>query len=167
MTSPDRPGGAGVSPDAKAELQTGRAPALLGRGMRIAIVCSRFNDVLTRAMLESCYETLGTLKVKDTAEHWVPGTFELPLAAKALAETGTYDAVIALGAVIRGDTPHFDYVAGEGAAGIMRVQLDTGVPIVFGVLTTDTVEQARARLDKGAEFAAAAVEMAQLLRSIG
>ena len=115
----------------------------------------------------SGYEELARLKVNDTDEHWVPGTFELPLVAKAMAETDTYDAVIALGAVIRGDTPHFDYVAGEGAAGIMRAQLETGVPIVFGVLTTDTVEQARARLDKGAEFASAAVEMAQVLRAIG
>ena len=156
-----------TSPDAKSELQSGRGPALSGSGMRIGIVCARFNDVLTRALLESCYETLAQLEVDDTDERWVPGTFELPLAAKAMAETGTYDAVVALGAVIRGDTPHFDYVAGEGAAGIMRAQLDTGVPIVFGVLTTDTVEQARARLDKGAEFAAGAVEMAQLLRSIG
>ena len=166
MTSPDRPG-AGVSPDAKSELQTGRAPALMGRGMRIGIVCARFNDVLTRALLETCYETLGRLNVNDTEEYWVPGTFELPLVAKRLAETGSYDAVIAVGAVIRGDTPHFDYVAGEGAAGIMRAQLETGVPIVFGVLTTDTVEQARVRLDKGGEFAATAVEMAQVLRSIG
>lgn len=156
-----------TSPDAKAELQTGREPVLDGVGLRIGIVCARFNDVLTRALLESCYETLGQLKVNDTDEYWVPGTFELPLVARRLAETGAYDAVIAVGAVIRGDTPHFDYVAGEGAAGIMRAQLDTGVPIVFGVLTTDTVEQARARLDKGAEFAATAVEMAQVLRSIG
>lgn len=156
-----------TSPDAKAELQTGREPVLDGAGLRIGIVCARFNDVLTRALLESCYETLRQLKVNDTDEYWVPGTFELPLVARRLAETGAYDAVIAVGAVIRGDTPHFDYVAGEGAAGIMRAQLDTGVPIVFGVLTTDTVEQARARLDKGAEFAATAVEMAQVLRSIG
>jgi 6,7-dimethyl-8-ribityllumazine synthase len=156
-----------TSPDAKTELQTGRSATLNGRGMRIGIVGARFNDVLTRALLESCYEKLGELKVSDTEEHWVPGTFELPLVAKRMAETSAFDAVIAIGAVIRGDTPHFDYVAGEGAAGIMRAQLETGVPIVFGVLTTDTVEQARARLDKGAEFAAAAVEMAQVLRAIG
>ena len=155
-----------TSPDAKAELQTGRTPTLSGRGMRIGIVCARFNDVLTRALLDRCYEELARLKVPDTDERWVPGSFELPLAAKAMAETGTYDAVIVLGAVIRGDTPHFDYVAGECAAGVMRAQLETGVPIVFGVLTTDTVDQAKARVDKGAEFAAGAVEMAELLRSL-
>lgn len=165
MTSSDRTKGA--SPDAKRELQTGRIPALMGRGMRIAIACARFNDVLTRALLDGCYKELARLKVSDTDEHWVPGAFELPLVAKRLAETGSYDAVITLGAVIRGDTPHFDYVAGEAAAGVMRAQLETGVPIVFGVLTTDTVEQAHERLEKGAEFAAGAVEMAQVLRSIG
>jgi len=156
-----------TSPDAKSELQSGRVPALLGRGMRIGLVCARFNDVLTRALLERCYEELARLKVTETDERWVPGSFELPLAAKAMAETGTYDAVVVLGAVVRGDTPHFDYVAGECAAGVMRAQLETGVPIVFGVLTTDTVEQAKARIDKGAEFAAGAVEMAQVIRSIG
>jgi 6,7-dimethyl-8-ribityllumazine synthase len=155
-----------TTPDAKAELQTGRVPALTGRGMRVGLVCARFNDVLTRALLERCYEELARLKVSDTDERWVPGSFELPLAAKVMAETGTYDAIIVLGAVVRGDTPHFDYVAGECAAGVMRAQLETGVPIVFGVLTTDTVEQAKARVEKGAEFAAGAVEMAQLLRSL-
>jgi 6,7-dimethyl-8-ribityllumazine synthase len=155
-----------TSPDAKSELQTGRCPALNGRGMRVGLVCARFNDVLTRALLERCYEELATLKVTDTDERWVPGSFELPLAAKVMAETGSFDAVVVLGAVVRGDTPHFDYVAGECAAGVMRAQLETGVPIVFGVLTTDTVEQAKARIDKGAEFAAGAVEMAQVLRSI-
>jgi 6,7-dimethyl-8-ribityllumazine synthase len=165
MTSPDLPR-VGESPDAKAELQTGRVPALMGRGMRIGLICARFNDVLTRALLERCYEELARIKVTETEERWVPGSFELPLAAKVMAETGSYDAVIVLGAVVRGDTPHFDFVAGECAAGVMRAQLETGVPIVFGVLTTDTVEQAKARIDKGAEFAAGAVEMAQVLRSL-
>ncbi|MEA3054724.1 MAG: 6,7-dimethyl-8-ribityllumazine synthase [Actinomycetota bacterium] len=155
-----------TSPDAKSELQTGRVPALMGRGMRVGLVCARFNDVLTRALLERCYEELARIKVTDTDERWVPGAFELPLAAKAMADTGSYDAVIVLGAVVRGDTPHFDYVAGECAAGVMRAQLESGVPIVFGVLTTDTVEQAKARIDKGAEFADGAVEMAQVLRSL-
>jgi 6,7-dimethyl-8-ribityllumazine synthase len=155
-----------TSPDAKSELQTGRAPTLMGRGMRIGLVCARFNDVLTRALLERCYEELARLEVADTDERWVPGSFELPLAAKAMAETGAHDAIVVLGAVVRGDTPHFDYVAGECAAGVMRAQLETGVPIVFGVLTTDTVEQAKARIDKGAEFAAGAVEMVQVLRSL-
>jgi 6,7-dimethyl-8-ribityllumazine synthase len=103
--------------------------------------------------------------------HWVPGAFEIPLVAQRLAMSGVCDAVICLGAVIRGDTPHFDYVAGECAAGIMRVSLDTGVPIVFGVLTTDDLDQALARCggavgNKGEESAATAVEMVDLLRKI-
>jgi len=156
-----------TSPDAKTELQTGRAPQLDGTGLRVAIAVARFNDVLTGALLDECRKHLDGLGVGDIQEEWVPGAFELPLIAKRFAATGRFDAVIAIGAVVRGDTPHFDYVAGECAAGVMRAQLETGVPIVFGVLTTDTVEQARERLDKGAEFAAAAVEMATLLRSIG
>lgn len=156
-----------TSPDAKSDLQTGRAVELDGSGLCVGIVCARFNDVLTRALLDSCYEMLAELGVSRTTEYWVPGAFELPLVAKRLAETGECDALITIGAVVRGDTPHFDYVAGEAAAGVMRAQLETGVPIVFGVLTTDTVDQATARLDKGAEFASAAVEMAQVLRSIG
>jgi len=156
-----------TSPDAKDELQTGRAPELDGTGLRVAVVVARFNDVLTGALLERCRKHLDGHGVTEIREDWVPGAFELPLAAKRLAATGRYDAVVAIGAVVRGDTPHFDYVAGECAAGVMRAQLETGVPIVFGVLTTDTVAQAQERLDKGAEFADAAVEMAQLLRSIG
>jgi 6,7-dimethyl-8-ribityllumazine synthase len=101
----------------------------------------------------------------------VPGAYELPLVAKKLAESGRHDAVIAIGSVIRGDTPHFEYVAGECAAGLTRASLDTGVPIVFGVLTVDTVEQAEARAggslgNKGDEFAATAIEMAALMRSL-
>jgi 6,7-dimethyl-8-ribityllumazine synthase len=156
-----------TSPDAKADLQTGRAPQLDGSGMRVAVVVARFNDVLTGALLDTCRKELDGLGVSEIREEWVPGAFELPLAAKQLAGSGGFDAVVAIGAVVRGDTPHFDYVAGECATGLMRAQLETGVPIVFGVLTTDTVEQARERLEKGAEFADAAVEMAQLLRSIG
>jgi 6,7-dimethyl-8-ribityllumazine synthase len=156
-----------TSPDAKDELQSGRAPTLDGTDLRVAVVVARFNDVLTGALLDTCRKRLDGLGVGDIGEEWVPGAFELPLAAKKLAASGRFDAVVAIGAVVRGDTPHFDYVAGESAAGLMRAQLETGVPIVFGVLTTDTVAQARERLDKGAEFADAAVEMAQLLRSIG
>jgi 6,7-dimethyl-8-ribityllumazine synthase len=155
-----------TSPDAKGELQTGRAVELDGSGLRIAVVVARFNDVLTGALLDTCRKHLEELGVAEVREEWVPGAFELPLAAKKFAGVGRWDAVIAIGAVVRGDTPHFDYVAGECAAGVMRAQLETGRPIVFGVLTTDTVEQAQERLDKGAEFAAAAVEMATLLRAI-
>ena len=102
----------------------------------------------------------------------VPGAFELPVAVKRMAATGRYGAVVALGCVIRGDTPHFDYVAGEAAAGLTRAQLDTGVPCIFGVLTVDTVEQAleraaTSRMDKGGESMDVAIEMANLLRQVG
>ena len=114
---------------------------------------------------------MGNAGLADVPVYWVPGAFEIPLVAQRLAASGTCDAVICLGAVIRGDTPHFDYVAGECAAGIARVALDTGVPVVFGVLTTDDLEQALARCggpvgNKGAESAATAVEMVDLLRKI-
>ena len=164
-----------TSPDAKAELQTGRAAELDGTGLRIAIACGRFNDVITDRLLAGCRAGLTGLGVKDRdiTEVWAPGAFELPLVAKRIAETRRHDAVITLGAVIRGGTPHFDYVAGECAAGVMRAGLATGVPIVFGVLTTDTVEQAMERSvedlseNKGHDAALTAVEMAQLLRSVG
>ena len=162
-----------TSPDAKAELQTGRAPTLDGTGLRIGIACARFNDVITNRLLAGCRAGLDALSVGDITEVWVPGAFELPLTAKRMAETHRYDAIVTLGAVIRGGTPHFDYVAGECAAGVMRASLSTGVPIVFGVLTTDTVEQAMERSvealseNKGHDTALTAVEMAQLLRSIG
>jgi 6,7-dimethyl-8-ribityllumazine synthase len=164
-----------TSPDAKAELQTGVAPKLDGTGLRIGIACARFNDVITNRLLAGCRAGLTALQVRDDhiTEVWVPGAFELPLAAKRMAETRHYEAIITLGAVIRGGTPHFDYVAGECAAGVMRASLSTGVPIVFGVLTTDTVEQAMERSvdelseNKGHDTALTAVEMAQLLRSIG
>ena len=139
------------------------------RGLRVATVVARFNQHVTQLLEDGVVATLAAHGVAgdDAPVFRVPGAFELPVVAKRLAESGRWDAVICIGAVIRGDTPHFDYVAGECAAGTMRAQLDTGVPVVFGVLTTDTVEQARERLDKGAEFAATAVEMVQLLRDIG
>lgn len=157
-----------TSPDAKRDLQTGRTPALDGTGLRIAIACGRFNDVITDLLLAGCRDRLVELGVKDddVTEVWTPGSFELPLVAKRLAETGRYDAVVTLGAVIRGDTAHFDIVAGECAAGVLRAQLETGVPIVFGVLTTNTPEQAFERAGNGRDDADAAVEMAQLLRSL-
>lgn len=147
-------------------------PTLNGHGRRVAIVCGRFNDRITRRLLEGARERLGAVGVaeRDVAVVWVPGAFELPVTAKALAETGRWDAVIALGCVIRGETAHFDYVAGECAAGIQRAQLDTGIPIVFGVLTTENLEQALARSggdeDKGREAAEVAIEMAGLLSEI-
>ena len=155
-----------TSSDQRSRTQTGAKPELDGTGLRVGVACGRFNDVITLGLLDSCRKRLAELGVADAdvTEVWVPGAFELPLAAKALART--HDAVITLGAVIRGDTPHFDYVAGESASGCTRVGLDTGVPVVFGVLTTDTVEQAEERMVNGIEYAETAVEMASLLRSL-
>jgi 6,7-dimethyl-8-ribityllumazine synthase len=150
--------------------------ALDASGMRIAVVAGRFNDHITKPLLEGALATLGKAGLDDVPVHWVPGAFEIPLTALRLAASGRLDAVICLGAVIRGDTPHFDYVAGECAAGIMRVSLDTGVPVVFGVLTTDDLDQALARsggaahhgvaVNKGVESAVTAIEMVDLLRSL-
>jgi 6,7-dimethyl-8-ribityllumazine synthase len=162
-----------MSSDIQDQLSTGRKPDLDGHGLRIAIACGRFNDVITDRLLHGASRRLHELNVASglVDEVWAPGAFELPLVAKALAESGRYDAVITLGAVIRGGTPHFEYVAGECAAGVLRVALDTGVPVVFGVLTVDTVEQAEERSvdgpgNKGAEAAETAVEMATILRTI-
>jgi 6,7-dimethyl-8-ribityllumazine synthase len=162
-----------MSSDVQDQLSTGRKPELDGHGLRIAIACSRFNDVITDRLLSGASRRLDELNVASglVDEVWAPGAFELPLVAKALAESGRYDAVITLGAVVRGGTPHFEYVAGECAAGVLRVGLDTGVPVVFGVLTVDTVEQAAERSvdgagNKGAEAAETAVEMATILRTI-
>ena len=145
-----------------------------GSGLRIGIVAARFNDAVVGQMLDGTRARLLALGVadEDISLAWVAGAFEIPLAARAMATSGDVDAVVCLGCVIRGETPHFDYVAGEAAAGIMRAGHDTGVPVVFGVLTTDTVEQAMERADvdrgdKGADCADAAVEMARLLGAIG
>jgi 6,7-dimethyl-8-ribityllumazine synthase len=143
-------------------------------GMRLAIVAGRFNADITKLLLDGAQHELADLGLERDSVPvvWVPGAFEIPLVAKQLVESGELDAVICLGAVIRGDTPHFDFVAGECAAGISRVALDTGVPIAFGVLTTDDVDQALARAggtegNKGAEAAATAVEIVDLLRQLG
>lgn len=141
-----------------------------GRGRRFAIVAARFNEVITAKLLTGAVDCLGSHDVDgdDLDVAWVPGAFELPMVARALAGAGTYDAVICLGAVIRGETPHFDLVAGQAAEGIRRVAEDTGVPVIFGVLTTDTLEQAVERAggahgNKGWDAAMAALEMASLL----
>lgn len=146
---------------------------LRGDGLRIAIACSRFNDFITERLLSGAHDGLARHGVDAASVDvaWVPGAFELPLAAKRLAETGDYDAVICLGAVIRGATGHYEHVAGQCAAGIQRAQLDTGVPVIFGVLTTDTVEQAIERAgakagNKGFEAAMAAIETADVMRQI-
>lgn len=144
-----------------------------GAGLRIGIVCGRFNDLITERLLSGAQRTLRRHGVADddVTVVWVPGAFEVPVAARALAASGTVDAVITLGAVIRGATGHYDFVAGECASGVQRAALDTGIPVIFGVLTTDTIEQAIERAgtkagNKGEESAAAAIEMANLLRSI-
>jgi 6,7-dimethyl-8-ribityllumazine synthase len=137
---------------------------------RVAVVCAKFNGAVTARLLDGALSGLKDhgvpLEAVDVA--WVPGAVELPLAASRLLWSGDYDAVIALGAVIRGDTAHFDFVAGECAAGLQRVALDTGVPVVFGVLTTDTIAQAQERAgpgqsNKGYEAAVTALEMVSLL----
>jgi 6,7-dimethyl-8-ribityllumazine synthase len=137
---------------------------------RVALVCAKFNGAITERLLEGALSGLSDSGVSlDTVDvAWVPGAVELPLAASRLLWSGGYDAVIALGAVIRGDTAHFDFVAGECAAGLQRVALDTGVPVIFGVLTTDTVAQALERAgpgqtNKGYEAAVTALEMVGLL----
>ncbi len=141
--------------------------------MRLAIVAGRFNDHVTAPLLDGALRTLADhgLDRDDVAVYWVPGAFEIPLLAKRLARSGQLDAVICLGAVIRGDTAHFEYVAGPCAAGIAQAALDTGVPIAFGVLTTNDEQQALDRAggaegNKGAEAATTAVEMVALLRTI-
>ena len=145
-----------------------------GRGLRIGLACALFNGGITSRLLDGALEGLVAASVDraDTTVAWVPGAFELPLAAQRLATAGGVDAVACLGAVIRGDTAHFDFVAGQCAAGLARVALDTGVPVVFGVLTTENVDQAleRARPDetnKGREAALSAVQMAAMLRELG
>ncbi len=144
-----------------------------GSGLRIGVVCARFNDFITERLLSGAERTLRRHGVADSdvTVVWVPGAFEVPVAARALAASGTVDAVITLGAVIRGATGHYDVVAGQCAAGVQRASLDTGVPVIFGVLTVDTIEQAIERAgtkagNKGEESAAGAIEMANLMRTI-
>lgn len=147
--------------------------ALTGQGLRFAIAVSRFNELITSKLLAAATDALVRHGVadRDIDAAWVPGAFELPLAAQKLAESGRYAGVIALGCVIRGATAHFDYVAGEAAKGLGQVALKTGVPVSFGVLTTDTIEQALERAgtkagNKGWDAAMTALEMANLLRSV-
>jgi 6,7-dimethyl-8-ribityllumazine synthase len=144
-----------------------------GSELSIAIVVARFNDAITRQLLAGAQDGLLRHGVdeRDIDVVWVPGSFEIPLMAKHVASTGRYQAVICLGAVIRGETAHYEHVSNQVSGGIARVGLDTGVPTIFGVLTTDTVEQAlnRAGLksgNKGYEAAVAAIEMANLTRSL-
>lgn len=147
---------------------------LSAKGFRFAIVVSRWNDELTSRLAEGAVESLTSVGAsEDSIEIFhVPGSFELPLACLKTAESGDFDAVIALGVVIRGDTPHFDYVAGQTASGIMQASMQTGVPVLFGVITADNIEQAEKRSgkkadNKGYEAALSAVEMVNLFRKIG
>ena len=146
---------------------------LIGTGLNIAIAASRFNDLVTSRLIDGAKDALMRHDVSGSAieVYWVPGAWELPLIAKELALSGKYDAIIALGAVIRGDTPHFDYVAAEASKGLAAAGLESRVPVLFGVLTCDTLDQALIRAgskagNKGADCALGAIEMANLLRNI-
>ena len=139
-------------------------------GLRFALVASRFNQLVSTRLLEACHETLLERGAREEDVHvaWVPGAFEIPLAARVLAETGRYHAIAALGVVVRGGTPHFDYVCNGVTDGVREVMRDTGLPVAFGILTTDDLDQALARAggeqgNKGRDAALAAVEMARLL----
>lgn len=155
------------------EIGTAEAIGQPGKDMTIAVVASRFNRFIVDQLVEGAHDALQRQGVGKSSQVlvWVPGAFELPLLADQLAASGRYDAVIALGAVIRGGTPHFDYVAGECARGITRVSLDHGVPVTFGVLTTDTIEQALERAgtgegNKGFDVAMTAIEMVQTMQAV-
>lgn len=143
------------------------------RGARFALVCSRFNSFIVDALEAGAVDTLIRHGAKDSDIHIVkaPGAYELPLAVQKVAATGRYDAIIALGAVIRGSTPHFDHVAGECVKGLSSVSLQHGIPVAFGVLTVDTIEQAIERAgtkagNKGAEAALSSIEMVNLIREL-
>lgn len=146
--------------------------SVVGTDLKIGIVVSRFNDFITKNLLDGALGTLeshGVVK-EDIDVAWVPGAFEIPLIAKKMAEQ-SYDAVITLGVVIRGATPHFDYVCNEAAKGVSQASLQTEKPIIFGILTTDTIEQAVERAgttggNKGADAAVAAIEMANLMKGL-
>jgi 6,7-dimethyl-8-ribityllumazine synthase len=145
----------------------------LGKNMSIAVVAGRFNRFIVDQLLAGATDALERQGIEESRRVlvWVPGAFELPVLARQLAESGKYDAVIALGAVIRGGTPHFEFVAGECASGLTRVSLDYGLPVTFGVLTTDTVEQALERAgtgegNKGFDAAMTAIEMVETMRAV-
>jgi 6,7-dimethyl-8-ribityllumazine synthase len=143
---------------------------LIAKGKRFGIIASRFNDFITKDLISGCVDTLlrHGAKEDDVSITWVPGSFELPLIAQKLAKSKTVDAVICLGTVIRGSTPHFEYIASETAKGIAKVSLDAGLPVIFGVITADTIEQAIERAgtkegNKGRDAARNAIEMANLI----
>ncbi len=144
-----------------------------GKGLSIAIVVSRFNDLITRQLLAGAQDGLRRhgVEAEGVDVAWVPGSFEIPLAARKLAESGRYQAVVCLGAVIRGETPHFEYVASQVSSGIARAGLETGVPLIFGIITADSLEEALERAggkmgNKGYDAAVSAIEMANLMRGM-
>ena len=146
---------------------------LNGQGLRVAVVVARFNEVVTRQLLTGAVEALSRHGVSDDdiSVAWVPGAFELPVVAKCMAKTGRYDSIICLGAVIRGETGHYDMVAGQASGGIGSIGTDTGVPVIFGVLTTENMEQAINRSggksgNLGSNAAVAAIETARLIQAI-
>ncbi|MGO4038968.1 6,7-dimethyl-8-ribityllumazine synthase [Staphylococcus pseudintermedius] len=146
---------------------------LNGKGLKIGVVVSRFNDLITGRLLDGAQDALRRHQVTEDSIDvaYVPGAFELPIVAKKMAQTGKYDAVVTLGCVIRGATSHYDYVCNEATKGIAKASDDTGVPVIFGVLTTENIEQAIERAgtkagNKGAESAVGAIEMANLLRQM-
>ena len=147
---------------------------LNGSGLKFGIVVSRFNSLLTSKLLESAIDCLKRHQSdeKSIAVAWVPGSFEIPYAAAKMVQSGKYDAVICLGAVIKGDTPHFDYIANETSKGIARLALDSGQPVIYGIITAETLEQAIERAgtkagNKGWDAAQTAIEMANLYREMG
>ncbi len=146
---------------------------LIATGLRFAVIVSRFNDFITKQLLEGCLDTLRRHGADNSLTEvvWCPGSFEIPITAKQLAQTGKFDAVICLGAIIRGATSHYDHVAGQTAAGISQVGLETGVPTIFGVITTESIEQAIERAgtkagNKGNDAATAAIEMVNLFADL-
>jgi len=146
---------------------------LLGKGLKFGLVVSRFNEFITKKLLDGAQDALlrHGVNQEDIEIAWVPGSFEIPLIAKKLAQTKRYDAVICLSAVVRGGTPHFEYIAAEVTKGIAKVSLDTGLPVIYGVITADTLEQAIERAgtkmgNKGFDAAVTAIEMANLLKGI-
>ena len=147
---------------------------LLGKELKFGVVVSRFNEFFTKKLLEGAQDALLRHGVSETDIDvaWTPGSFEIPLIAQKMAQSKKYNAVICLAAVIRGGTPHFEYISAEVTKGIAKVSLDTGVPVIYGVITTDTLEQAIERSgtkagNKGFDAAVSAIEMANLIKSIG
>ena len=142
---------------------------MLAKGQTFGLVASRFNDFMTKELVNGCIDTLVRhgAEDKDITVAWVPGAFEIPLVAQKMAKAKTFDAVICLGTVIRGATPHFDYIASEVAKGIAKVSLDSGIPVIFGIITADSIEQAVERAgskdgNKGRDAALSAIEMVNL-----